>query len=74
MKLTVASGARSLSAWRYAAERSSRWRESDSRRTMMRLLIVGLARSCLSSGGKVQCVIIRHDDVTYAAFFTSFMS
>jgi hypothetical protein len=43
MKLTVASGARSLSAWRYAAERSSRWRESDSRRTMMRLLIVGLA-------------------------------
>jgi hypothetical protein len=30
--------------------------------------------SCLSSGGKVQRVIIRHDDVTYAAFFTSFMS
>jgi hypothetical protein len=30
--------------------------------------------SCLSSGGKVQCVIIRHCDVTYAAFFTCSMS
>jgi hypothetical protein len=32
---------------------------------------VGLAnRSCLSSGGKVQRVIIRRPDVTYATFFT----
>jgi hypothetical protein len=30
--------------------------------------------SCLSSGGKVQRVIIPRDDVTYAAFFTSFIS
>jgi hypothetical protein len=31
-------------------------------------------RSCLSSGGKVQRVIIRRGDVVYAAVFTSFMS
>lgn len=30
--------------------------------------------SCLSSGGKVQRVIIRRPDVTYAAFFTCPMS
>jgi Tol biopolymer transport system component len=30
--------------------------------------------SCLSSGGKVQRVIIRRGDVVYAAVFTSFMS
>ena len=30
--------------------------------------------SCLSSGGKAQCVIIRRPDVTYAAFFTCSIS
>jgi HlyD family secretion protein len=32
-----------------------------------------LSGPCLSSGGKVQHVIIRHPDVTYAALFTSFI-